>query len=561
MSEAEQAANGFGSKLKGIGQGLADFGKQAAVFTGVVGAGVAVFAKQSVDAFNESEAAAAQLQAVLKSTGGVAGVTALEATKLAAALQKTSKFSDEAVLGAENLLLTFTNIGKDKFPQATQTVLDMSQALGQDLKSSAIQLGKALQDPILGVTALRRVGVNFSEKQQDVIKKLVETGHAAEAQKMILKELNTEFGGSAAAAANTFAGRVEILKNNFNDFQESIGQVLVSLADFAVTGNDMRIFSALTTFVSDDTADKIVDFLVKFRNEMLKVGEWIAANQDLVITFLKGLAIAVAALLVIGTVTAAIMVATNPIFLFIAAVTALYVAWENNFLGIKTITEFVVSALMAVWNNVLLPMIQFITTFISEHWNQIKLITDGTFKIIIGIFQVFSAIVGGIFFTLLALLKGNWGEAWELIKDALKMAWEGIKNIFGGALNFIRGWGGQLLEELVRPFKDAWNAIKELVNKIKDALDFTKRHSPSILDIVKSGVGKVNEALGDLSVSGTLNANAAGLAVSNGGNQNSTTVVRIDMAGAFIGDSYGANQMAEKLGDGIIKRLQNNIRI
>lgn len=187
------------------------------------GAAVAAFGALSVREFMASEDAAMQLNAVLKSTGGVAGVTAEKANDLASSLQKVTKFSDEAILGGENLLLTFTNIGQDIFPQATEVMLDMSQALGQDVKSSAIQLGKALQDPILGVTALRRVGVNFSEAQQDVIKNLVETGRAGEAQAMILKELQTEFGGSAKAAGQTLGGQLEILKNKFSDVMETIG--------------------------------------------------------------------------------------------------------------------------------------------------------------------------------------------------------------------------------------------------------------------------------------------------------------------------------------------------
>lgn len=202
---------------------MGHFGKVAAIGVGIAGAAVAAFGALAVHEFSESEDAAAQLGAVLKSTGGVAGVTADQAKKLASSLQRVTKFSDEAILGGENLLLTFTNIGQDIFPEATNVMLDMSQALGQDVKSSAIQLGKALQDPILGVTALRRVGVNFNEAQSDVIKKLVETGHAAEAQKLILKELQTEFGGSAKAAGQTLGGQLEILKNKFSDVMEVFG--------------------------------------------------------------------------------------------------------------------------------------------------------------------------------------------------------------------------------------------------------------------------------------------------------------------------------------------------
>ena len=96
-------------------------------------------------------------------------------------------------------------IGKDIFPEATKTMLDMSTALGQDLKSSAIQLGKALQDPILGITALRRVGVNFNNAQKETVKRLVESGQMMKAQKFILAELRTEFCNSSKKKGKKFS--------------------------------------------------------------------------------------------------------------------------------------------------------------------------------------------------------------------------------------------------------------------------------------------------------------------------------------------------------------------
>lgn len=182
--------------------------------------GAGALFKNFIDNTIEAQAATKQLEAVIRSTGGVAGVTAEAALLLSSQLQKVTTFGDEAVTSAESLLLTFTRIGKDVFPAATETVLDMSQALGQDLKASAVQVGKALQDPILGVTALRRVGVNFSADQQKVIKDLVDTGKAAEAQKIILKELQTEFGGSAKAARETLGGALTALQNAFGDLFE-----------------------------------------------------------------------------------------------------------------------------------------------------------------------------------------------------------------------------------------------------------------------------------------------------------------------------------------------------
>lgn len=169
----------------------------------------------------EAQRVQAQLAAVLKSTGGAAGQTIDDLNAMSAALQRTTAYSDDAVGSAQALLLTFTNIkGSQIFEQTTKAVLDMAQAMGTDLKSQAIQVGKALNDPIQGLGALSRVGVQFSESQKEVIKHMVETNHVADAQALILKELEKEFGGSAEAARGTLGGALQGLKNAFGDLFE-----------------------------------------------------------------------------------------------------------------------------------------------------------------------------------------------------------------------------------------------------------------------------------------------------------------------------------------------------
>lgn len=202
----------------------------------LVGAGAAVaILGTSLKAAADAEQVAAATDAVLKSTKGVAGLTTQAVTDLATALSEVTPFEDDAVQGGENLLLTFTNIGKNVFPLATETVLDMSQAMGQDLKSSAIQLGKALNDPAQGLSALSRVGVQFTKQQEDLVKQLVATGKTEEAQRVILKELQTEFGGAARAAGKTFAGQMQILQNSIGNVQEEIGAALLPIAQELVT--------------------------------------------------------------------------------------------------------------------------------------------------------------------------------------------------------------------------------------------------------------------------------------------------------------------------------------
>ena len=124
----------------------------------------------------------AQTNAVLKSTGGVAGVTAQQVDELANSLLRKTGIDDEAIQSAENMLLTFTNVRNvvgdqgNIFDQATTAALDMSTAMGTDLQSAALRVGKALQDPIRGSTALRRVGVLLTKQQEAQIATLVKNG-------------------------------------------------------------------------------------------------------------------------------------------------------------------------------------------------------------------------------------------------------------------------------------------------------------------------------------------------------------------------------------------------
>lgn len=243
-SGVQKGEHEINKSIKNIKGGLDSLPSAAkavgAAFAAYLGARVIIdFFKSTIDAANEANRVIAQTNAVIASTGGAAGYTSDEIAKMAAQIQNTTNVSDEAAQTGMNMLLTFTNIGHDVFPQATQAMIDMATAMNggltpnaETLSNTAIQLGKALQDPILGVSALRRVGVDFNQTQQDMIKHLVDTGKGMEAQKYILHELNNEFGGSAAAQAQTFEGQMIHISNSFNDFKEQIGNALIPAVSF-----------------------------------------------------------------------------------------------------------------------------------------------------------------------------------------------------------------------------------------------------------------------------------------------------------------------------------------
>jgi phage-related minor tail protein len=143
----------------------------------------------------EAERAQNKLKAVLEATAGVAGRTADELNRMSSALQSATVFDDESITNAQSILLTFRNVRTEVFDRAIEGALDLSTVLGGDLNSAVLQLGKALNDPILGVTALSRAGVQFSEVQKEMIKDLVETNRLADAQAIILDELEGQMGG------------------------------------------------------------------------------------------------------------------------------------------------------------------------------------------------------------------------------------------------------------------------------------------------------------------------------------------------------------------------------
>ena len=252
-SDAERAVGGLDKAAKSAGGGFDVLGEiatgamrrigEAAI--NAVGSGLSMIGNVIGDSIKEAQefqSVFAQTQAVVESTGMAAGFTAEEFAGLASDLSAASGmslFSDDAILGATNVLATFKEIKGTTFEDATQAILDVSQAMGTDLQSATIQVGKALNDPIGGISALSRVGIQFTADQKAMIEGMVEAGDVAGAQAIIIEELNSQFGGSAAAAVNTYAGQMTVLSEQFNDVKQGIGEALLpilqELGRFAVT--------------------------------------------------------------------------------------------------------------------------------------------------------------------------------------------------------------------------------------------------------------------------------------------------------------------------------------
>lgn len=150
---------------------------------------------------------------------------------------------------------------------------------------------------------------------------------------------------------------------------------------------------------------------------------------------------------------------------------------------------------------------------------------------------------------------------WDNIKAAATALKDWVVSTFSTMADKVREIGGRILSAIMWPFEEAKRRVQDAVNFIKDHLDFTQRHSPSVLDVVKSGVKLVNNALEDLpaQIDVAPMVGLTGMAAAAGATTNSNTI-QISLDGAIIADQAGARRMAEMMGNQLVSKLKKNVR-
>ena len=248
-AQTKQFDKALGSSMKKMQRFGMNTKKLGKSMTMGLTAPIAALGFTAVKAFDQQAKAIAQVEAGLKSTGSTVGYTSKQLQQMASDLQTKTIFGDEEILkDATSQLLTFTNIAGDQFARTQSVALDLATRLDGDLKSASIQLGKALNDPIANLSALSRSGIQFSEDQKQVIKSLTESGRLAEAQTVILDELEKQYGGSAEAAAKAGTGGLKQLANSFGDLQEEFGKIIMEFLPPVIDGlkNMLKAFQGLS---------------------------------------------------------------------------------------------------------------------------------------------------------------------------------------------------------------------------------------------------------------------------------------------------------------------------
>lgn len=500
-----------------LGGGLATAGRA------VVG-----FVSDGMSSLANLDRIASQTEAAIKSTGGAAKLTQADIAGLGDHIEKMTGIESEQVQEGENLLLTFTEIqnragkGNDVFTQATGILTDMSVALGTDVKGSAVQLGKALNDPVAGISALSRVGVTFTDQQKDQIKAMTEAGDVAGAQKVILAELNKEFGGSANAFGESRAGQIAKFKNSLGDVGETIAgallPVITKLGTFAVdhllpafskVGHLFEKFGETLSGVGDKGSGLIIDIaglfgimeddsrLEPFYGAMERIEDVIGVVARFVsgnfVPILAALGGVLAAVVVPPLVAAAVaaVVAAAPFIALGAVVVGLIAIW-NRFPIVREIVEQVVAvvgerfAQVKAWAEEIFPQVQEAVTHVFHAIGDIisavvavagaawRLFGDDILTIGRAVFGEVQAIVAFAFGTVsaiirfvLAVINGDWGKAWDAIKDLFSGAWHFIVETLKAAGGIISGVAGGMFDGIRHAFKAAINWIIERWNRLE----------------------------------------------------------------------------------------------
>ena len=499
-SSLERALGRAGKQTSAFSNGL----RQASFVAIGAFAAIGLAAKIGFDELSEGQEVAAQTNAALKSTGGIANVTAKHVDELAQAQSRLTGIDDELVQAGENLLLTFKNVrnevgrGNDVFDRATKSALDLSRAGFGSVQSASKMLGKALNDPIKGMTALSRAGVTFSEAQKKTIKQLVETGHALDAQKLILREVESQVGGSAKAWGDTLPGKLAKAQNAFKEMAANLTASLVpALTSLA------NIVSRASAFMSEHQT--LVKALVLSIAGL--AGAVLAVNIGLKVYAAAQVAAAAAT----GVWTAAqwllnAALTANPIGVVVVALAALVagviLAWKHS----ETFRNIVTGAFNAVRGAA-----EAVFGFFRDHWKLIAILISGPFAPLVALatdaFGIRSALVGA-FNAVKSWVSSHWPEIAALISGpffpivAFATDAFGVRSAMISAFNAIKEAVVSSLQAIIATFRwlaqntgRIWNAVLDgITAPVESAIALFQR----LYDIVMGVRGVIRDALDQL---------------------------------------------------------------
>lgn len=414
----------------------------AAVLGGFAAAGV-TFAKKA----EEAATATARLNTTLGNVKGVPQEAIDRQQQLAKDISKVAAVSDEEIKAGQAILATFQKVGATaedtggSFDRATQAAVDLAAAGFGSIDTNAKQLGKALEDPEKGITALKKAGVSFTKQQQDQIKTWAKSGKLAEAQNAILQEVEKQVGGTAEATANS-SDKMAVA---WEDAQQSLGEVLLPVVDKGAA-----------------LLQKFADFAEKNKTAVVVLAGVIAGLAGAIVAINIAMKIwqaGVAAATAIQWAWNAAM-AANPIGLIVIAIAALVAAFVVAYKKSETFRNIVDTALAGVrkafkW---LADKAGAALQWIRDNWDTIVTVLKNS---PIGLYI---RAVMAVF----TWLKDKLGPWFRWIKEK----WDKLIELFGRLKKWFDENKQKIITAVTAPFIAAFNLISKAWNNTVGGLTF-----------------------------------------------------------------------------------------
>jgi len=445
------------TKANGLAGAFGKLRAAASSMVGVLGAaGLGAVLKSSVDTFSKFQAETKLLENGLKNVGAQAGeLDRLQ--KIASNLGEATLFNEEDFRKGFGLLTSFGNIGTSNYERVAKAAADVAQTSGTDVSSAFMQLAKALNDPVAGLSALSRSGIQFSESQKEVIKQLVETGQTAKAQELILAELEKQYGGNAVAAAQGLAGAFDTLGEKFYDLQVALGDNITVVLQPLIAG-----LTSLVGFITSlpEPVQTLIVALGGLVIGLTALGGLIAIGAPIfsalagLIPILTGIPALIAGWagaigpLVAGLGTLGqilIGVFSGPagwVALAVAAGAAIYAFRDQIGAAFQAIGKFIADAAMGFKNIFIDPVIQLgqqVIQFFTQSWAQLAQYLQQPFE-----------------------------QAWQWIQTNFIQV---LQNAFQQSVQFIQNAWANMQNIISSPFVAAVNVVKGALNGIMIAIE------------------------------------------------------------------------------------------
>lgn len=508
MKSAQTSLSGVSKSIQGV-QNLLKSAFSLVGITASVGA-VVNFGKKAVTSADEANKRFNILANTIRATGASTWTSVEELDKMAKAYAESTNYSVSEVEKMQSVLLGFRNITGDTFEEASDAIMDMATVMGMDLTSAVQTVGKALDDPVKGLDSLKRQGFAFTEEQKAELAQLVKNGEQVKAQKIILDELATTYGGASKAGQSAFAR----LQHTMDEFRENIGNKLMPVVNM-VMEKMSESMNKVSSIINSADFDRFIAIIVNVGNKVRSVLENISGEIKKVFDSIKSTFGSIdfsPVISLMDTLLGVVKKIFGEIKTNIQNSFKIFDELKEKMSGFTNLLDL--DKIVTIINTVvdvffyLRDMVKEISDEIRKLlfdnivkiWDYLKQVFDNSnnalenskssiqswgqffYETLDNVFKIFQDLFGSI----KAILSGDWEVAWEYAKLAVMRMADNILNALSTIMN--------AFPKMVNKIIDGVNAIIEGINKVRN---FLGQDPLGLIDAFKSV---------DLSESSGLNA-------------------------------------------------------